>query len=435
MRQGTNALAIMQSEVMREADDYATAVTQAADDFSAKVATPEARVAGLHWKLQQATAAYINATGENPALNAVDMVVLASLSTTVVENYWVGQQFGASAQPLLETHRKLQKQAWSVVSEVLTPAQQQELNELIADWCRKNPNLRYVAAVRFREFLGVLGKEAGQEPATKPNSVLNLLDLDPLAGLDPAVRAIEQTRYLAERIVYYIERAPSLLSWQVELLTYQLAEQPAARQLLADANRLSQSAEVFARTTEQFPKLVNDQREAAIAQLLAGVALERSNILASLEAQESRLRALLPEMRQTLAAGGDMATSLDGAIKSLDAFVHYVSPPDTNPPVVSTNSKPFDVLDYGKAAAQAGAMARDLNTLLTSVDQTVPRIEALSQQAAAKAQHVVDRAFWLGLLLIAVFLAGSVLAALTYRALANRMGRESRKLPLPGQPV
>src|SRR5690349_15219522 len=69
----TNAMAMLQLEVMREADDYVGGVAQAADGFRARVGTTEARAAAQQWKLTEATAAYINASGDNPLLSAVDM--------------------------------------------------------------------------------------------------------------------------------------------------------------------------------------------------------------------------------------------------------------------------------------------------------------------------------------------------------------------------
>jgi len=429
MKHATNQLALMQSEVMREADGYASIVAQASDELGARVGTADARAAFLEWKLQQATAAYVNATGENPGLNAVDMVVLASLARRVVEDYWVGEKFGQAALPLLETHRKLEKDAWAIADTVVTPAQEEELRQLIAEWCRKYPKQRYVGAVRLREFAGVLGKTAATGPGARPNSVLNLLKIDPLSELDPAVRAIEQTRYLAERMMFYVERAPILLRWQVELLGYQVAAQPAPEQVLSNLTSLSQSAQGFAKTAEQLPKLINDQREAALNQLFAGVATERSNILASLSAQEAQLRELMPQVRQTLTAGNEMANSLNGAIKSLDEFVHYVSPPDTNPAPASTNSQPFNVLDYGKAATQIAAMSRDLNVLLATANQSATQLAVLSEQASAKAERLVDRAFRLGLLLVVFLLVGAVLAGLAYRALAIRMIRKQGASP------
>jgi hypothetical protein len=424
MKQPTNEIALLQTEVMRAADGYVTSVAQAANDFAAKVGTLDARTAALEWKLREGTSAIGIAAGENPRLNAVDLVVLATLSRRVIENYWVGQKFGKAALPLLETHRFLETNGWALIATVLTFEQQVELRDLIAEWAQQNPDQRYVGGARLRDFMAVLGPKGLQQQGAKPDSVLNLLNVDPLSGLDPAVRAIEQTRYFAERLMFYVERAPMLVSWQVEAMSYQISAQPAPQQVLSNLTSLTQSAHVFANTAEQLPKLVNDQREAAINQLFAGIATERSNIIVSLDSQEAKLRELLPEVRQTLATAGNMANSLDGTIKSLDAFVHYVSPPDTNAAPPSTNSQPFNVLDYGKAASQVGAMSRDLNVLITSANQSATQLVVLSEQATAKAERVVDRAFRLGLVLVGLLLAGSVLAGLAYRALAMRLTRK-----------
>jgi hypothetical protein len=423
MKQPTNAISVLQTEVMRGADGYVSAVTQAANDFAAKVGTPDARTAALEWKLSQGTSAIGIAAGENPSLNAVDMVVLATLSRRVIENYWVGQRFGKAALPLLEVHRDLETNAWSLIAEVLTPDQRVELRDFVNEWIRQNPDQRYVGAVRLRDFMALLGSKGLQQQTAKPNGLLNLLNIDPLSGLDPAVRAIEQTRLFAERLMFYVERAPMLLSWQVEVLSYQISAQPAPQQVLSNLTSLTQSAHVFADTAEQLPKLVNDQREAAINQMFAGIATERSNILANLNTQEAQLRELLPEVRQTLQAGGEMGKSLNGAIQSLDSFVHFVSPPETNPPPPSTNSHPFNVVEFGTAATQVAAMSKDLNVLITSANQSATQLVVLSEQASTRAERVVDRAFRLGLVLIVVLLGGSVLAALVYRALASKLAR------------
>ena len=334
----TNAVAALQGQVMREADQFVGAVAQGTADFHKQVGTIEARNLAQQWKLNEATVAYVNATDENPVLGAVGMVVLASLSRMVVEDYWVGEKFGAAARPLLEIHRRLETNAWSLVQEVLTSDQQQELRNLILAAREQNPHMRYVAAVRLPELLTALGTVPSQEQVQKPGSLFGLLYINPLAGLDPTTQAIQQTRLLAQRMMYYVQRAPMLLSWQVELTTYQLAAQPEARQLLADVDDVSQSTKVFAKTAADLPQLVNDQREAAINQLFAGLATERTNIVADLAAQEAKLGKLLPEVRQTLSAGGAMADSLNATIQSLDAFVHYVSPPETNSPPQPTDT-------------------------------------------------------------------------------------------------
>jgi hypothetical protein len=124
-------------------------------------------------------------------------------------------------------------------------------------------------------------------------------------------------------------------------------------------------------------------------------------------------------------AGGQMGESLTGTIKTLDGFVRYVSPPkDPNAP--PSTGRPFDPLDYGKAASQVGSMARDLNTLLASAGSTAPALAKISSGAGDDMKRVVDHAFWMGVVLIVVFLAGFVAARLAYRSLELRMDRSRR---------
>ena len=398
---------VLQAQVMRFADTYVATVAQVCDDITAKATNSDVRLMALRWKLGQATSAYTDATGQNPAVNTLDMLVLVTMARMVVEEYGV-ETYGDALLPLLDAQRNLETSAWTLASGVLQPSQQQELRDLIREWREKNPHQRYIGPIRFREFVSGLGMTPAKA-TTAPTSIFSLLYLDPLAGLDPTAAAIEETRELGERAMYYTQRMPMLLSWQVEVLAYQLAGQPESKQILDDASRLATSAEIFAQTARQLPQLVNDQRQAAIQQLLDG-----------LRSQET-------DVRQTLNAGADAATAIHGAIKSLDEFVRYVSPPNTNAATVSTNSKPFNVLDYGTAAGQIGNAAKDLNALLTTLNQSTTQLAQLGQQTTADANRVVDHAFRRGLILILVLLTGSVVAGLAYRILANIMKRDGSK--------
>jgi hypothetical protein len=127
-----------------------------------------------------------------------------------------------------------------------------------------------------------------------------------------------------------------------------------------------------------------------------------------------------------------MSTSLNTTITTFDALMKRfgVGEPDTNA-VPDTNAAPFNILDYGQVATQVGAMAKDLNTLVTSVTQSVPQVAQLGQTATADAERVVHQAFRLGLVLILTLLVGSVLAALAYRIVANKLNRTARGPPSP----
>ncbi len=412
----------LQTEALRFADDYVESVSHAADGVTKALQTEEAEVAALKWKIDQATAAYADATGENPVWNVLDLTVLATVSRMVVEDARAREQFGDAVVPLIRTHVALEQSAWTLAGTLLSPEQAEELRNLIAEWRKQNPSERSVTGARFREFAVDLGKA---QPAGRgqPTSIFSMLYLDPFAGLSPTTVAIQQSRELAERVVAYAERAPNLMRWQAELLALQIQEQPAPQELLSNTTRVSRSIESIAKTAEGVPELVNAQREAAIAQLFAGVRAEREAILAELEAKEATLETLLGQLRETMQAGGAMGTSLTETIRSLDAFVHYVSPPpDPNAPPKPAG-KPFDALDFGKAATDVGAMARDLNTLLRSANETAPAIAKIGQQTGEDLKGVIDHAFWRGLILILVLLAGSIPARLAYRAIERKLAR------------
>ncbi|MDB6068779.1 MAG: hypothetical protein JWR26_4987, partial [Pedosphaera sp.] len=328
-------------------------------------------------------------------------------------------------------HRVLETNAWDLVTEVLTPAQRLELRNGIEHWRQQNPHLRNVGAARSSDFMDRVLTPLRESGRGSPLGLLDVVGLDPLSRLDPAVREIERSRYLAERAIYYGERLPKLLSWQAELFVFRMADQPEAKQILSDANRLTGSAEVFAQTAGQLPKLVSDQREAAINQVFDRLASERTNLLADLASEEGKVRDLLAETRATLETGAQMANSVDAAIQSLDAYTRYVTRPKTNAAAVSTNRVPFNVRDYGDAANQIGGMARDLNTLLISANQSAPQAAQLSQQARADANEVLNHAFRLGLLLILILVAALVAGGLLYRVLAHKLTRSHGQKPTP----
>jgi hypothetical protein len=413
---GTDSItpAALQARVMRFADIYAATVAQACDDVTAQTTNSDVCLAVLRWKLGQATSAFTDATGQNSAVNALDMLVLTTMARMVIEEYGV-PTYGDVILPLLETQRSLETNAWTLAGGVLTPTQQQELRDLIKEWRAKNPNQHYIGPVRFREFVSDLGKTP-TKATTKSGSLFSLLYLDPFAGLDPTAAAIEETRELGERAMYYSQRMPMLLSWQVEVLAYQLAEQPGSKQVLNDANRLAASAEIFAQTAQQLPQLVNDQRQAAIQQVFDG-----------LNSSGDKSRELLADARLTLNAASEAATNINAGIKSLDEFVRYVSPTNAVSTSSSTNSRPFNVLDYGTSAAQIAVAANNLTALLAAINQSTPQLAQISRQTTEDASRVVDHAFKLAVGLILILLSGSVLSALIYQIICKKWPGAAKK--------
>lgn len=407
---------ILQQQVMRFADTYVAMVSQACDDITVATTNTDERVAALRWKLQQATAAYNNATGQNPSLNVLDMLVLATMAHNVVEDYG-RPTYGPIVEPLLRAHMELESNAWDMARNLLSPSQEKELRSLIQDWRVRNPRQTDIGPIRFNEFAAALGRMPRRE-RTSSGSIFSLLYLNPLAGLDPTTAAIEGMRELGERTVYYTQRMPTLLNWQMQLLVYQLSLQPASVRMQADISRISGAMGTFAETSRQLPQIINDQRQAAIQQILDGLA-----------EQENKSNGLLTNTRLTLEAMSMAATNLNTAIRSLTAFVQYVTPTNTSTSeTTGTNSAPpFNVLDYGVAASQIGAAATNLTTLLVTANQSAQQLNKISRQMTDNADRVMHKAFLLGVTLILILLAGSVVAGLIFRILANKLAGAGRK--------
>jgi hypothetical protein len=294
---------------------------------------------------------------------------------------------------------------------VLKPEQQAELRQAIEVWHRENPLPRNVLGVRAVGLASEVAR-AMHTDQTSSGSVFNLLRLDPLSSLDPATRELAQTRLFAERALYVMQKMPTLVRWQTELLSLKTVDLPAVRQLVTNSTELASSVERFAVTAERLPGQISAERE---------------EILKGLQAQERSLTPLVNEVRQALAAGAQMSTSLNTTFNTFDKVLRDLGVGDTNsagPP--DTNSQPFRIQDYTQSAAQLEATAQQLTKLLVTFDQTVASTNLLQlsaqigpavQQAQSSGKQIVDYAFRKALVLLAIVLGG----ALLYRFVSARL--------------
>ena len=405
--QNTTDVVDVQEKLLRFADEYSVSMTLGIDKLRRGTNELDPEEA-LKWKIRFGTETCTIASGPNAVADVLDMTVFVTVTRLALEDYWQPKVFGPSAQPMLDSCRNSETDIWQIASTVLKPEQQAELHRAIEVWRQQNPEPGRAMAARALGFASQVA-HANQSKTGTVSSVFDLINIDPLSGLDPVTREIAQTRLFAERALYVTQKMPTLLRWQTELLTIKAVDTPAVRQMVSNSTEIAVSVERFARVAEQLPGQVSAEREA---------------ILNALQSQEKNLAPLVNDVRETLTAGTQMSTSLNTTLGTFTGLMKLfgVGQPTTNS-VPDTNSPPFNILDYGKTAERVGAMAKDINTLVTTVNQSVPQVDRLSQNATAEAQKVVDRAFRLGLVLIAVLLIGAVLASLVYRFFAEKLKR------------
>lgn len=402
------ALQELQLKVMRFADEYTGRIFEPIENFLVSSKNPQSRLKAQNWRLSQSTSAYTIASGPNPITNALDMVVLATLSRMVMEDAWTTERYGAQAVPLLEAHKALEPQAWALLDSILSAEQIEQLHGVIDKWREEHPNVRAVAYIHFRDFAKSIGRPRREEEYSS-GSLFTLLGLDPLSNLDPAVRELAQTRQLAERTIYYVQRMPNLLDMQVERLTYQLAVMPETQDLLLNTDRISLAAEAAGKLAGDLPQIVASEREAAIAQFMS-----------ALDAEQSQMRGLIAELKEALLVGSETSDSLTTAIRSLDAFVARFDKPKQRSPDAPPG-RPFDINDYAATARELAGAAQQLQALVVQLDASSTGVERLTASAAGELRAVVDHAYWRAVELILILVAAMLAAALIYRFAARQL--------------
>jgi hypothetical protein len=396
----------LQQTCQRFADSFAGQVLESVGPLVTR--TTDATIADPlnYWQITQLNSAYIIATGPSPILCQLDFVVLATLSRMVVEDTLVGLDDELLGS-LIAVYRGLEREAWANVATVLTPPQLEELRRLIGDWRARNPKVTLVGFVHFSEFAEAAGWSLEAQQSAS-GSLFGLLGLDPLAGLDPAVKQIEQTRLLAERVIYYMQRVPYLLDLQTQRVVLQATLAPEVKRANASLERATLAMETYAEIGTGLPTAFAREREALIEQL-SGEMLR----------QEAELRGLLADLQATLATGSETAVAVNAAVDSLDRLVARFPrrEPGTEPA-----GRPFDITEYTAAAAEFAGTARQLTHLLEALGREGAPVAAAVAGGAEAGRALVDYLFWRALLLGGLLIAGGLAAGLAYRVIAARIG-------------
>jgi hypothetical protein len=392
---------------MRFADGYGDAVSRACAQAQSEATDSRLRYRLADFQIKQATAAVQIAAGSSPNINAVDMVVLASLTRASVAHN-LPEEMGSRARPIIETFERLEKGSWSLV-DFLTPAQRADLRRRLAAWAPDAASLDSVAFNRLADFAKASGMPSDErDPAS---SILALIGADPLAGLHPAVREIQRSRILGERAIYYAERTPMLLDLQTRTLTAALADMPESRSVLASVDRVGDSAATIAETAAALPETFSKERDATIQQLVA-----------ALEEQQGAMKELVVEFRQSFDAGHEAAASIQRMLETMRSLkVPAPRPPGSPPP------HPFNVTEYTEAAESIGDASNQVQTLLTMIRQDKEAAALLGDAMRGHGERLIDHLYRRVLEAFGVLFVAVLLIVLISRILAAHLKRQAER--------
>jgi hypothetical protein len=406
--QRTQQLQLLQLKNMRFADEYVGSIVGPIRQFQESTEDGRDRLASQNWLLSQATAAYTIASGPSPVVNAVDLVVLATLSRMVIDDAWSSERFGDRAAALRDAYHALEPLALATAEGALPPEQIAALQEAIDEWRAKNPHTTAISYVHFRDVANSVARPTGGGNDSF-SGLFNMLGLDPFSSLDPAVREISQTRELAERTIYYAQRVPNLLDMQVERLSMEFATTPETKRMLNDADLVASAARTAGQVVSEFPNFLSGDREAAIKQFMDAVSIETV-----------RTHQLVIELRSALEAGTVTSESLNTTIRSFDQLVAGFKTPASEGGPAKPPGRAFDITEYTAAAAQITLAAGELHRVIVGLDQATPAVAQAVEHASAALRAVIDYAYWRIVLLIGLLLLGGLGAALVYRLITRR---------------
>lgn len=398
----------LQDDLLRFADDLTSTVLRATSKLE-RDGAPIAREDLLMIWIAVNSEVVKTATGSNSLASLVNMIVITTAMRMRVERYWMPQVYGESAGSLLAGLANCERDIWHLGDELITLADRQKLLSMIeqlvpeAKVGKANPAgfASFASASMVSEIV-----ESNREK-TSPldiSSLFSLLEVDPLAGLDPATRELAQTRLLAERAMFIGVRMPQVIQWQAELIAIRMVELLQVEEVVANSDQIAAAMDSIGRLADEFPDLLH-----------------------SATGENSGLTNLSREIGLALAEGTRMAESTDAALGTFDSLMTRFEKPEDEP---ARDKEPFRIQDYAETAEKIGKTVESLRELLTPLQPHLTpeglatlstAADAVAAKTQARGRDVVDYAFVRGLQLVAAVL----LAALLYRALSAAIGRFS----------
>jgi hypothetical protein len=410
--------------LMRFADLFALEITKGSAEFAASAGTPEAHIQALRWRIDYSSTIWKRATVDQPYVGLFDTIVLVTALRAAHEERW-SAVWGEPNRPMITALKRLEEAVWKLAGDAMTPDQVAQSHTVIDTWMAGDPAERSVDIARLPGFDQLASSD---KSSSFVGGLTDLVRIDPLAGLEPATREVQQTRALAERFFYYVQRLPEVLAARVELLTLQGSQASETRTVLEGLDRASRSAESIAATAQALPAQFSAERSAAIEQISAELERQRAGLVGDIENARAPLSELLGETRTTAEATRALSDSLTATLQTLGIFLDRFKKkegvePDPRPEP-TTPARPFDITEYGATADRIGAAVHELNTTIATLDRNMPEVQRVLEEATAHGERTIDYAYRRMLELLGLTLVGTAAAVLLVRWISR--GRRVR---------
>ena len=351
-------------------------------------------------------------------VNLLDVIVFASLTRIVLQDYWAPDVFGPEkGKRLIEEALNLENQIWTLSETYLEPADREELRTLIVRWRENNSGIVYVEGVRFSDFADEFSDSALARRGR--GAIL-------FTSVSEAAAEIERARNMGERFLFYAQGMPFVTREMLRLMTFDILNEPDIRLAIENTTTMTAELQHFNFIIEALPDRVSKQIAAEREALMSALDEREgslSELLAQTEQSIKQAQALIEEGQELVKQGQDLASMVDGTVDKLV------------PLLAQGGDETDSVADLQETLKLASSTVRETELLLTSIDRLLnsPRLSGgttsiieITDVAGNEVKAISNHLFlvMVGLILIAV--VATVVGALTYRLLASRIARPSR---------
>lgn len=360
----------VQSLVMSLSDDLTFAVADACSQISARTTRADSQLYCNSLRLGVATSAISAAVARNPRVGYGDLVTTAMLERISLEEPATARVLDPTDREQLHlVFEREENVLWSQLTQLITQAQADELRTMIMEWRKAHPDRESLTQVRLQELAAWRQTPTASPSTWSDASVLRLLRLDPMQGLDPATRQIKESRLLAERLGFWAQRLPMIVGWQMELTSSRLLQQASVNQVVENSTQFTTATTQFSKATTQIAQTYD--------KMLAELPKERQ---AAIEQTDKALAAQLKSLvdQTSVALAAERKAAIEQTDRALAAQVK------------STIDQTSAALTAERKAAidQAG---EQLSThLLKVADRLGDRFQGATQQSLDHADQILD---------------------------------------------
>jgi hypothetical protein len=205
----------LQDALQRFTTQFSDRVTQAMEGLEL---SSQARVRdeALRKNLLYVSSALEIASGLDPEVNLLDMLVFVHLSRATLEKHWIPVVYRENGAEVAEVFARSEQELQALAEQALSRAQHTQLMNVVDTWLAENPQQIRVEGIRLADFAGMAGSAAADR-AMQTRGLLS--------SVSTASRAANQALLLTERGLFLLHRMPSVWRLQARL---------AARDMVAD---------------------------------------------------------------------------------------------------------------------------------------------------------------------------------------------------------